>query len=308
MPRDGNGTYNAPEAPVATNTPISSTSYNASLTDIGNALTQSLSADGQTVPTANLPMGTYRHTNVSNGTARNQYAALGQVQDAAVLWGGTAGGTANARTITLTPAIPAYAAGQVFRFLNGAAANTTTDPTLAVNGLAARMVKSATGGLIPPGALAANGVIQVVDDGTNWRLLNIPSLSASVALLGVQTIATSLTTSISFDTEENDPLQAFVIGTANRMTVPAGVSRVALRASVRWGVAPSGARFAQIRQNGTTLVASDLRPGSDSSGSHQSCLGEVAVSAGDFFELRVTHDSGANLNVIYAQMTMAVVA
>lgn len=174
MPRDGNGTYNAPEAPVVTNTPISSTSYNASLTDIGNALTQSLSADGQTVPTANLPMGTYRHTNVSNGTARNQYAALGQVQDAAVLWGGTAGGTANARTIALTPAISAYAAGQVFRFLNGAAANTGA-ATLAVNGLAATDIrKGATGAAaLEADDLPANALLEVVYDGSVFRLLSV---------------------------------------------------------------------------------------------------------------------------------------
>jgi hypothetical protein len=46
-------------------------------------LTQSLSRDGQTQPSANLPMNTFRHTNVGDAVARNEYATLGQVQDTA---------------------------------------------------------------------------------------------------------------------------------------------------------------------------------------------------------------------------------
>ena len=94
MARDGSGTWNAPEAAVVTATPISSTSYNSTIADLGAALTQSISKDGQTVPTADLPMGTYKHSGVGTGTARTHYTALGQAQDAAFIWGGTAGGTA----------------------------------------------------------------------------------------------------------------------------------------------------------------------------------------------------------------------
>ncbi len=307
MARDGSGTYNLPNPAVVTGTPISSTSYNGTTTDIAAALTQSISKDGQTIPTANLPMGTFRHTGVGNGATRTDYAAMGQLQDGTPLWGGTAGGTANARTITPTPAITAYAAGMVMRFVNGAAASTATDPTLAVSGLTARAIKRADGTALPPGALPANAIIQVQDDGTNWRLLDIPNLRCTVSRTS-QTITTSTATSISFDTEDYDPVQAFVIGTPTRVTVPAGVSRVALRLSVRWGNTTAGSRFTQIRLNGTTLIASDIRIGSDGSGSHQSCLGETAVVAGDYFEARVTHDVGADLSVLYAQMVMEVVA
>ena len=49
MSRNGSGTYTLPAGnPVVTGTTISSTWANSTLTDIQNAITQSVSADGQT--------------------------------------------------------------------------------------------------------------------------------------------------------------------------------------------------------------------------------------------------------------------
>lgn len=170
MPRDGAGTYNAPEAEVVTGTPISSTSYNASLADIGATLTASIAKDGQTLPTAALPMATFNHTNVGNATARNHYAAMGQVQDGAPIWGGTAGGTANARTIALTPSITAYAAGQRFTFINGAAAN-SGPATLAVSGLAATpVIREVDNAALVSGEMQAGTILTVTYNGSSFVL------------------------------------------------------------------------------------------------------------------------------------------
>lgn len=136
MARDGNGNYNLPEAPFVFDTVIDEGAVNNNFADVGAALTQSLSKDGQTVPTGNLPMGARRHTGVGDATARNNYAAAGQVQDGAFVWCGTAGGTANALTLAPSPAITAYVEGQKFRFRAGAAANTDA-VTIAISGLTA---------------------------------------------------------------------------------------------------------------------------------------------------------------------------
>ena len=70
MSRNGAGTYVLPSGnPVVTNTTISSTWANNTLSDIAGALTQSLSKDGQTTPTANLPMGGFKLTNLAAGSA-----------------------------------------------------------------------------------------------------------------------------------------------------------------------------------------------------------------------------------------------
>ena len=134
MARNGSGTYSLPEAAFVYDTVISETAMNSDLSDIATALTGSIAKDGQTTPTANLPMGTYKLTGLGAGSAATDSANLGQVQAEAFIWAGTAGGTKNALTLTVTPAITAYAAGQRFRFKSGA---TQSDAvvTIAVSGL-----------------------------------------------------------------------------------------------------------------------------------------------------------------------------
>ena len=72
MARNGSGIYSAPIAgsyPAIGNTVISSTKFNTLISDIAAALTQSMSADGQTTVTADIPMSGHKHTGLSAGTA-----------------------------------------------------------------------------------------------------------------------------------------------------------------------------------------------------------------------------------------------
>jgi hypothetical protein len=85
-------------------------------------------------------------------------------------WGGTAGGTANARTVSLTPTLDAYFAGLTVRFINGAAANTGA-ATLNVDGLGAVAIRKGDGSVdLDPGDLPASALVTVVHDGTVFRL------------------------------------------------------------------------------------------------------------------------------------------
>jgi hypothetical protein len=85
-------------------------------------------------------------------------------------WGGTAGGTANARAVSLTPALTAYFAGLTVRFINGAAANTGA-ATLDVDGLGAVPIRKGDGTVdLDAGDLAASALVTVVHDGTVFRL------------------------------------------------------------------------------------------------------------------------------------------
>jgi hypothetical protein len=69
MSRNGSGTYSLPVGnPVVTGTTISSTWANNTLTDIANALTGSLAADGQTTASGNLNMGTNKIINLADPT------------------------------------------------------------------------------------------------------------------------------------------------------------------------------------------------------------------------------------------------
>lgn len=79
-------------------------------------------------------------------------------------------GTANAIALAPSPAITAYAAGQMFRFPAG---GTNTGPvTIATSGLAVRALKSPAGAVLTGGELVAGAVYDIVDDGTQYQMLN----------------------------------------------------------------------------------------------------------------------------------------
>jgi len=83
MSRNGSGTYTLPAGnPVVTNTTISSTWANTTLTDIATALTGSVASDGQTPMTGNLDMNTRKVVNLANGTVATDAISLGQLTTA----------------------------------------------------------------------------------------------------------------------------------------------------------------------------------------------------------------------------------
>lgn len=177
MSRNGSGTYSLPEAAFVYDTVIDETAVNNNFSDIATALSDSLAKDGQTDPTANLPMATFRHTGVGNATARTHYAATGQVQDGAFTWCGTAGGTANALTITPSPAIADYAAGQRFVFKSGASPSDDA-VTLAVSGLAAKDVQINDAALSANVVLGAGKYFEALYDGTQFQITRLSEPSA----------------------------------------------------------------------------------------------------------------------------------
>ena len=80
MPRSS-GTYSAPASswsPAVSGNAANFGDWNTLLADLSSALTQSLSQDGQTNPTANLPMAGFKHTGVGNASGTGQYIAWGQ--------------------------------------------------------------------------------------------------------------------------------------------------------------------------------------------------------------------------------------
>lgn len=74
-----------------------------------------LTVDGKNGPIDNLAMSGKRHTNAGNAVERNEYASFGQVQDGASK-AATTGGSGDAYTLALTPALTAYVDGLVVVF------------------------------------------------------------------------------------------------------------------------------------------------------------------------------------------------
>ncbi len=135
----------------------------------GNTLTR----DGQGVATANLPMANFRHTGVGSGVARSDYTALGQTEDGVVNWV-AAGGSADAITATYAPAITALIDGQLC-FFRATAANATTTPTFAPNGLTARTIVRSGGSALSASDIPGNlseVCLRYSLAHTRWELLN----------------------------------------------------------------------------------------------------------------------------------------
>lgn len=79
MPRNGSGTYTLPPTynPVVNGTTIDPTAFNTTMTDLANAMSASVAADGETPVTGNLPMAGFKHTGAGAPTAAGQYLVFG---------------------------------------------------------------------------------------------------------------------------------------------------------------------------------------------------------------------------------------
>ena len=171
MARDGTGLYSLPAGyPFVYGTLIDQATVNSILADVGNELTNSLDKGGRTTPTANLPMGGFKHTGLAAGAAAGDSIRYEQAL--------------NTDTTTLASAATTNIAGQlqsnititgsttITSFGTGAAAGVRKFLTFTGSPL---ITHSAT--LICPGAsnftVTAGGTMELVSEGSNvWRVCN----------------------------------------------------------------------------------------------------------------------------------------
>ena len=175
MSYNGSGTFNINTAgqPVVTGTTITSTAFNLLTADLASGLTTALTKDGQTTPTANIPMGSFKITGLGAGSAATDAAQYGQLQAGATTIA-TVSGT-DTLTGSLTPAIAAYATGNLFSFV--AAATNTGATTINLNSLGAKSItKSGTTALVA-GDIVSGQVYLIEYDGTRFQLINPSSVS-----------------------------------------------------------------------------------------------------------------------------------
>jgi hypothetical protein len=179
MSYNGSGTFNINTAgqPVVTGTTITSTAFNLLTADLATGLTTALTKDGQTTPTANIPMGTFKITGLGAGSAATDAAQYGQLQAGATTIA-TVSGT-DTLTGTLAPAITAYATGNLFSFV---AANTNTGAvTINLNSLGAKSITKSGTTALAAGDLLSGQVHLIEYDGTRFQLIN-PSASGVLTI------------------------------------------------------------------------------------------------------------------------------
>ena len=194
MARNGSGVYTNPYPNFVAGTVISSTEVDANNDEMGTALTGSIAADGQTTITANLPMSTYKFTGLGAGSASTDSANLGQVQASAYIWCGTMGGTADAGTLSPTPAITAYAAGQ--RFAWKASTNVNTGAmTVAISGLTTIAVQSDRAALAAGDHVASDIYVGILDTTSTMQIMKFADgatvSAATTSAAGIVELSTS---------------------------------------------------------------------------------------------------------------------
>jgi hypothetical protein len=249
--------------------PIRADDHDTHDQDIATGLSTAICKDGQTTITANLPMAGFKHTNVGAGTARTDYVRLDQLQDRSTVHAGTSGGSANAQTITLTPALTAYTTGQIITFVAGFTTTTTT-PTINVNGLGAKSLCLPGLTLMFAGAIQLNGVYAIMYDGTRFVLLNpyggTQSSSPTPTANGGGSLSSIVTTRSQYWVNGSQVKYSFsfsftTTGTVNSIRVPLPLSAASSAetvggAQVDAGAGPIGGYFIGVGGGGAVDVFS----------------------------------------------------
>lgn len=169
MSFNGSGTFsiNTPGQPVVAGTAIAATYFNDLTADLATGLSTALLKDGTQTVTANIPMSGFKMTGLGAGTVATDAANISNVQGGTFSALGTVAGT-NTITAAASPAILAYATGQLFRFVP---ANTNTGATtLNINSVAAKNIFWNNAACVG-GELQQNVPVEVYYDGTQFQLV-----------------------------------------------------------------------------------------------------------------------------------------
>lgn len=172
MARNGSGTMALLATMAPANTVSNSATVNSIMEDIADAITDSINKDGTKAFEANQSMGGFKLTSVGAGTATGDAANAGQVQSGILNSASAVGGTADAITITMSPATAAWTNKETFTWVSGGA-NTITNPTINKDSLGAKTIKKGASAALAVGDTGASGyVCRGYYNGTDVILLN----------------------------------------------------------------------------------------------------------------------------------------
>lgn len=187
MPFDGTGTFvrlynwvNDKNNGI----PITASRMDNDTNDIvNNGLSDCITRDGQSPPTADLPMGGFKFTGVANGALRTQFPSVGQIQDGSLIFA-VALGTADALTAAFTPA--AVLSDGIQHNIRASFANATTTPTYAPSGLTAHTITKLGGVALAIGDIYGAGhdlILRYNLANARWELLNPATATSASTIL-----------------------------------------------------------------------------------------------------------------------------
>lgn len=201
--------------------PIQASRMDTEMDGFATGLTDCITKDGQSTPTANIPFGGFKLVNVGAATLATDAVNAGQIQGGLLTYYVDTG-AADVYVITPAPAISVYAAGQswLVKITN---TNTTTTPTINVNGLGAKTIVLSDSTALTANILAASGVYRFTYDGTNMQVTGVVA-TGNVTTTGTQILTNKTLTSPKvnqiLDTNGNESLVLTATASAvNEITV-----------------------------------------------------------------------------------------
>jgi len=198
MPFNGSGTYTLPAGnPVVTGTTISSSTTNTTNSDIATALTNCITRDGQSTPSANLPMNAKKLTGLAAGTSAGDSVRYEQVL---LLAGGTMTGTVTLVTPILgTPTSGTLSSctvdgtnGVGYKNIPQTGSDKTTAYTLATGDVGKYVGVGTSGSIVVPTSTFANGDAISVYNNTTGNI-TITTSAPTAYIGGTNTVKTSIT-------------------------------------------------------------------------------------------------------------------
>ena len=129
-----------------------------------------LKRDGTAAMTGALNMGTQKINGLVAGAARTDALNVAQAQDNSTQYA-VAGGSPNALTLTLSPALTAYVDGQCINFK--ALSTNTGAATITVNGLSALTMTRVDGSPMQAGDIQASTIYEIIVSGSNAVLQGV---------------------------------------------------------------------------------------------------------------------------------------
>jgi hypothetical protein len=284
MAFNGSGTYNLPAGnPVVTGTTISSSTTNTTNSDIATALTNCITRDGQSTPSANLPMNAKKLTGLAAGTSAGDSVRYEQVVLTASL------GT-NVATFLATPSSANLAAALTDETGSGAAVFATS-PTLVTPVLGTPSsgnlssctnavgygLKSATTTVSVSAATAPTAGQALVATSSTTATWQSPASGAMVLL---STVSASAASTVDLETTIDSTYDTYMV-TASGITLSNGGNGIRLRYKVAGAyVTTSTYIFQRLRITSDTGTYLTTQAGTGAPDTSISIINNVGGSAG----------------------------
>lgn len=155
----------------------------------------------------------------------NEGASQAGVQNEAYSYAASSAGT-DAYAITLTPAVTAYVAGQVFYFKTDV--GNTGAATLNVSGLGAKTIVKKGGTALVTGDIGAGMMVQVEYDGTIMQMLSQTAQPATLSTISSNTTTQTIASDTALKTLATGTVLGGTLGTNNFVTIRAYFSAFGL--------------------------------------------------------------------------------